>query len=55
MTSNPSCSVSCISAIQPRWSTLSLLGIGRSTTYSKLLAQMWEAFVFSRLGLRVYA
>jgi hypothetical protein len=44
--------VSCISAIQPRWSTLSLLGIGRSTTYSKkLLAQMWEAFVFSRLGL----
>lgn len=56
MTSNPSCSVSCISAIQPRWSTLSYLGIGRSTTYSKkLLAQMWEAFVFSRLGLRVYA
>ncbi len=52
ITSNPSCSVSCISAIQPRWSTLSLLGIGRSTTYSKkLLAQMWEAFVFSRLGL----
>jgi hypothetical protein len=33
---------------------LSLLGIGWSTTYSKkLLAQMWEAFVFSRLDLGI--